>query len=62
MAKFKPRETQGKHTVHHMQNKLMETRFWFVVHAANASRKQQGMFSGRGESRRAKPNSADSYV
>ena len=65
MATFKPRETQGTHTVHHVQNEMENT---VSVCGACDGRMQPTRLQSNNAcfavveiSRRAKPNSSDYY-
>ena len=66
MATFKPRETQGTHTIHHVQNKMENA---VSVHGACGGRMQPTCLQSNNpclavvdKSRRAKPSSSDFYV
>ena len=66
MATFKPRETQGTHTVYHVHNKMENP---VSVRGACGGRMQPTRLQSNKaclavveKSRRAKPNSSDFYV
>ena len=66
MATFKPRETQGTHTVHHVQNKMENV---VSVRGACGGYMQPTRLQSNNaclavveKSRRAKPNSSDFLV